>query len=452
MKVAICFSGSIRDFSSCYPSIKRYLLDNLNGDVFLHLWKMNDLTAIGTDTNKRFKWRNDSCNEDYVIQKLNPVRYQIDSYDESWEKKIISESGVDISRLSGDLIKYGINGTCMYYKIMMANQMAIDYASENNFHYDVIIRARLDFIWEDHITLDDFKDINDQTIFLIKDRYASHSGLATNDKFFAGSEIAMQTMSNLFHNIKTYQNMGLKVEGQTLNEFHIKNCNLNVRWIGHSQTYYKCMGRHAIKINRCNIYINNNKELDRLWFELAYYLMYQNYFVYYLNPDEKYHDLLSCFPNFSYYDGSPVNKIICTIGFEYYERFGGNQIVINNPTDKMCTNIQINQSIGIADLIDFVYSLIKTGNYKSSYSFTDKKIINDIVPNDPLIIKYLDHGYYPATFIGLNKGKFSVQVTNKKINCSRERLKIFNLIKYHNTSEPHLMPCNLHPNDTPVMN
>jgi hypothetical protein len=336
---------------------------------------MNNVADETMNTSQRFKWRNDACAEDYVVDRLKPIRYQIDTFSGEWEKRIIDESGLDLSRVPHDNLKYAINGTCMYYKIMKANQMAIEYANENDFQYDVIIRARLDFIWEDHIKLNDFKNIDDKTIFLIKDRYATHSRLETNDKFFAGSTKAMEIMCNLYNCIITYQNAGMKIECQTLNENHIKKSGLSVGWIGHSQTYYKCMGRHAIKITNRNIYINNDITLSKFWYQLAYHLMYQNYFVYYLNPDEEYDELLKCFPNFRYYDGSPVQKMICTVGYQYCDRLGGNQIIVNSTSDKRCTSIQINQNIGINDLIDFIFSLITMNRYCDSFSFTKKKTV-----------------------------------------------------------------------------
>ena len=53
MKIAICFSGAIRDFNTCIPSIQKYLLNNLNADIFLHLWKFSNDNSL----NINFKWR-----------------------------------------------------------------------------------------------------------------------------------------------------------------------------------------------------------------------------------------------------------------------------------------------------------------------------------------------------------------------------------------------------------
>src|SRR5207253_2105350 len=95
MKTAILFSGSIRDFETCIPSIKRFLLDNLNADIFLHLWKMPDMTKM--DTSVKFKWRTDSCTEQYVVDVLKPKRYVVDTYSNEWESTILKASGIDMS-------------------------------------------------------------------------------------------------------------------------------------------------------------------------------------------------------------------------------------------------------------------------------------------------------------------------------------------------------------------
>jgi len=450
MKIAIFFCGSIRSFPTCYPSIKRYLLNNLNADIFLHLWKMSNVSNL--ETNIDFKWQNDLCNENYVIDKLKPVKYIIDEYSDKWEKEILTECKIDITKLININEKnYGINACGMYYKIFKAFELVEEYSKINNIQYDIIIRARLDFIWEDNIFITDFINNNDNNIFLIRDRYATKAKVNSNDKFFAGNMTVMKKMCNLFNEIHNYQKAGIQIEGQTLNEYHINKNNLKINWIGHLYTYYKCMGRHIINSNGQFIIINNNNILEKLWYDLAYYLLYNNYIVIYLNKIDnlEYLDILSGFSNFRKLDNlnnlNVKKKIKCYIGTEVNNNYKNiNQIIINPNNiihNKIYTYISFNEKINNIELIDYIYSIILTKKYGGINNFNDKLIIYEIDIDEKVIYKYLDHGYYIGTINSYNKNNYLISFSNKQINTTRDTFKIFDIIKYQKNN--NIMPVNL---------
>ena len=425
MKVAICFSGSIRDFPTCLPSLRRYVLDNLNADIFLHLWKMDDVSDLSSD----FKWRNDHCREQYVIDQLKPISYVVDKYSDIWEKKILSESGII---LPNDIKSrnYGTNACGMYYKI----QQCFRLLEASNKKYDLIIRARLDFIWEDNIFLSDFNSIDDNKVFLIKDRYATHSKLLNNDKFFAGSPAVMKKMCNLFDYIKEYQAHLPMVEGQTLQKLHIQRLSLKVNWIGHAYTYYKCMEQHHITDNKQYIIIGDG--YPTLFFELSYYLLYHGYNIVYLNPPNN--SILTTFANFQVYNGTfNICRASCLISNTYKANFSIHQIIINNDQDFKNTTTIMTHNIPDKDLMHFIISIISTRQYGGYYNFTDTKEINDIDADEPVIFRYLDHGYYTTRIISYEKSKKKYKIAHGKetLLTSRENIKIINLLKYYSNDE-----------------
>ena len=456
MKTAIFFCGSIRDFPTCLPSLQRYVLNNLDADIFLHLWKMEDVSKL--DTNVDFKWKNDSCKEQYVLDQLKPVRYIIDTYTTDWENRILQESGVDMTKMTDpNLLNYGVNSCGMYYKIYEAFRMVEDYSTKNKIKYDIVIRARLDFIWEDHVHISDFNNATDNTIFLIRDKYATYSRLETNDKFFGGTYNAMKKMCNLFNCIKSYQMAGVMVEGQSLNQKHIKSSNLHVKWIGHANTYYKCMGRHSVKNNHKHILVGNNCPLDNFFYEMSYYLLYNDYNVVYMNKistdDKKIKNLLM-FRNFKFYDSTiDLDKINCFIGNCCNNNLKTNQIIIlDTPetadTNNKITKITINKNIFSEQLVDFIETIIKTQKYGNSYTFTDTFVADPIAINEPVIFKYLDHGYYTVKISAYDPGvkKYKMILGKTVVMSTRENIKIINLLKYYNSTKPTLMPVNLHKN------
>jgi len=457
MKIAICFSGSIRDFPTCLPSLKRYLLDNLNADIFLHLWKMDNTSELETDVN--FKWRNDSCAEDYVIDQLKPVSHVIDKYSEEWKTKIINDSCIKIDKLDAYLKSYAINACGMYYKINKCFELVEDYCGKNNTKYDIVIRARLDFIFEDHVLEKDFINFTDNKIFLIRDRYATHSKLVTNDKFFAGSFNAMKKMCDLFKYIHIYQPCLKMVEGQSLNEMHIRTSKFQATWIGHKHTYYKCMGRHRIFKNHKYIIIENNRLINDFLYELSYYLLYDGYNIIYLNKSDivnKQIDILSKFENFSFANESIIlNHAEYYIGNIYNKNLTNKQIIINystsdsagnttNNTPNNTTFIYTNKNIGTNNLVNFVVSIITTNQYGNTYCFDKELLVNEIDTNENVIYQYLDHGYYSAKILSYDKknNKYTLQVGKVIRNCTRNDFKIIDLIKYHKRIGATIMPIN----------
>ena len=146
MKTAICFSGAIRDFNYCISSIYKYFLNNMGDyDIYLHLWTFNNDNNIQYS----FKWRKDNIDIDNLLQILKPKNYIINEYSKEYEEFIIKESNIDISKIDNN---YGFNCCSMYWKI----KQCFELVKQSNINYDLIIRARLDFIWENHIYINDF--------------------------------------------------------------------------------------------------------------------------------------------------------------------------------------------------------------------------------------------------------------------------------------------------------
>lgn len=440
MKIAICFSGAIRDFNTCIPSIQKYLLNNLNADIFLHLWKFSNDNSL----NINFKWRDsniDNIAEKNIINILKPKSYIIDSYNLEWESKITSVISTD-KFIDGKSKQYSYNCCGMYYKIFQSYLLAKKYSIYNNVNYDLIIRARLDFIWENPIYLEDFINLNDDNIFLVKDRYATMSKLNTNDKFFAGTPLVMNYMSSIYLYLNKYQKQNIQIEGQTILENHIKNKNLNVIWLGDKNTYYKCMDRHNIYINNINIYINiDNKFIEN---ELAYYLLYNGYNVY-LDKTDIYINYLESFDNFIYhiaesdilYEYSIVNDKRDDINSKYLFIINNSKNTINNEN-----TININYNIIITLLmklnnsnikyfVRYICSLLNNNIINGKYVFNDILQIENIDTDENILYKYDDHGYYRSKY-KIKDGNKHIIIYNNIIKLvNRDDIIIYAIFKYY---------------------
>jgi len=153
MKIAICFSGAIRSFETCFPSIYRNLIQPTKADVFVRLLTYNttyDMNKLETN----MKIQKDECDIGYVLDKLKPVSYIIEEFTPDIEKNFID--GCDGYKLINQIQNkpeiekhkgYLVNAMGMYYGIKKSNDLRKKYEQENGIKYDVVIRARLDFKW-----------------------------------------------------------------------------------------------------------------------------------------------------------------------------------------------------------------------------------------------------------------------------------------------------------------
>lgn len=430
LKVAICFSGSIRDLNTCYPTLQKHLLDPLQPDIFLHLWSLTDMDDL---PGKNLKWRPDRCSVDQVLDKLKPVKYVIDRYDKNWEKQIIDTARVQFTTTKTETDKlYAINACGMYYKIRECYRLLKDYCATTKTVYELVIRARLDFIWEETIDKQTFAPFAHNVLYLIKDRYATRSKITTNDKFFAGSMPIMDKMCSLFDYIAHYETIDQVIEGQRLHQLHIEQLNLPVRWIGSMDTYYKCAVRHAIRQCKWTIVMDNNHYLPLFWYELAYYLLMHNYRVIYKQATNASHaKILHCFDHFN--TVSSNQNVLCSI--QITKENVHYCITIN--ANHQQTTVHLNAAFQNSILVDFVSSLISTRTFNQNYHFNASSIVLQMDKNEPIIYKNLDHGYYPATLIEQKNDIYTILCNNATINTDRKYIRIINLAKYvKNTTMP----------------
>lgn len=424
MKVAICFSGAIRYFDKTYPSLQKYILNNFpDADIFMHMWEMNNESIENLEYN--FKWVVDNSDTKKIIELLKPKDYVIDIFNNNWENIIKSESNIsfDIINKNEKNKNYGFNCISMYWKIMKCYELAKNYSSINNFKYDLIMRIRLDFIWEKHITPELFLPIEDN-VYLIQDRYATLSNKINNDKFFAGNEFIMDKMSNIFKYIKFLYNKKYILDGQVINEAFIKEFNINHKWIGDINTYYKCMSRHTkISNYKKNILIhdlNNNIFLNNLSYELLKEGFNVNSYL--LDDYNKYFTI--------YKELNIKNEKL----YDYNIKINGNVIYINDTQLKFNNNL-LNNILNKNNyyLIDFIISFLKNNNRLNYYYFNNIENINNIQNNEKIIYKYLDKGYYNCSFINFNdnNNKYIILLSNKIIQVNRNNFKIVNLINYY---------------------
>jgi len=184
MKIALCFSGFARTFKHTYPYLKKYILDHLNPDVFFYGY---------TDIDN-------GISEEDIVNLYKPKKFYFKEYDEDAKNKIWDAYGTrqigEIRMLSS---MQPINILSQYYNLFNSNQLKKQYEEENNFKYDIVIRARTDCYFYRYFSEEELK-VEKNCVYIpdIWDFGHVSSGFAYGD-----SE-SMDVYSDLFNKIRQY--------------------------------------------------------------------------------------------------------------------------------------------------------------------------------------------------------------------------------------------------------
>jgi len=261
-KVAVIFAGQIRSFKTCWPSIYKHVIVPFEPhvDVFMHLWEFGeDVSEYREEGNylTQFKIQNDECSKEYVIEKCDKILkgFVCDKWSKEWENKIMEECrGYEIiENMNEHDRNYAVSCICMYYKIMLSNNLRLEYQKENNNEYDLVIRARLDFKWSENVP---FMNLKNNQIAFVNDNYAKHN---CNDKFFMGTPNVIDTVCQLPYELYDIWNeKRVRIfEGQEVNKWKLKSMGLELIKFGSLGTYEKFVGRHRVSFKHKYYAVNN---------------------------------------------------------------------------------------------------------------------------------------------------------------------------------------------------
>lgn len=233
MRVAICISGAIRSYKSTCMSFFNNIIRSIKlqdrsikVDIFMSVWKFSK--EAKKDLAVQFKWRPDQGTFEHAKRVYKPKLAECKVYTKEVESKLLNECKFD------EIIKdhkenYVANAIGMYYKIYRANELKKQYEKENNFKYDIVIRCRPDFSFEDPLLLEHLKLATNNTIIKPRDSYSIKSD--SNDKFSLGTSEVMDKYCDLYHRIYEYYKKGCVIEGQNLDKFHCDQLKLEKKWI-----------------------------------------------------------------------------------------------------------------------------------------------------------------------------------------------------------------------------
>jgi hypothetical protein len=133
-RIAVCFSGQARHWRTAAENIKKFFAVagryhpeiglEVHTDFFIHTWDTNTWRMPKTDHNIFVDEKHND--KDDIIAAFNPVKFHQDEfikehYPRSWDP--------------------------MFYSFSKSLQLKREYELEQNFEYDLVIKARLDIVY-----------------------------------------------------------------------------------------------------------------------------------------------------------------------------------------------------------------------------------------------------------------------------------------------------------------
>ena len=234
-KIALCFSGNIRDIDHTKDFWKKFIKEN-DVDVYASFWDI-ERPELG-DTIDNFK-------RIYDVKEIEIEKYS--NFKKSTLDTITQHISPPDSLLS-NLRAYAkeFHTYSMWYKIWKCNMLS----KSLDVDYDVVIRARTDSYLDEtfHIVQNDMLNVPVGRVYT--DNWKNSDGV--NDIFGYGSPKIMDYYSSTFLNLLEYVNTGhYMIPPEHLLTVHMSKVNLNIRFFPHRLTVTRnSKGRDAEVYNK----------------------------------------------------------------------------------------------------------------------------------------------------------------------------------------------------------
>jgi len=219
MRVAVCYSGFLRNIQKTFPNITKKMLNEHEVDFFVHTWNVDEYSdeisyskniispkLILVEDQKRFE-RNP-----YGFINCNTTSDQyLEDLKSSEENKKFFEPPSEQNNFKFDkeleVVKFGYyssfpyNFLSQFYSFYKTIDLKKVYEQNNDFEYDCVIRIRPDVYLYDHIDLNTL----DMSIMNVFDAPChKETDLTINDHFACSSSKLLDLYSECFLFLPTY--------------------------------------------------------------------------------------------------------------------------------------------------------------------------------------------------------------------------------------------------------
>lgn len=159
-RIALCLSGQMRTYRECYANLKRFVLDPLHPDIFVHTWrnsgctnKMDEILARRYNRFIRrftaFEFPESEVTYEELEILYAPRKAVIEEFVDSYTNEL---AGIRVPEVLKQKEPKHYRGSLpMFYKMKQCNELRRTYEKEHDFQYDIVIRLRPDLMFEEPI-------------------------------------------------------------------------------------------------------------------------------------------------------------------------------------------------------------------------------------------------------------------------------------------------------------
>ena len=216
MKIAACFSGTLRQFKTCYKTFKEHIVDanSCDVDIFVSTWKSKV---------RHFKKQvPDEGSFKEMLELYNPVSVARETYGQAKRIGLYKESKMDKFQKAAqkfwkcsaqhrkDKCRFcGTNNIHnqigQLYNIWNVNELKKEHEETYKFKYDLVIRNRFDNYFLDSLTDSVVEGVCNGSIWVPYgfDDFPEYGG-GINDQFAIGTSESMDIYSNMYPNMYKY--------------------------------------------------------------------------------------------------------------------------------------------------------------------------------------------------------------------------------------------------------
>lgn len=198
MKVALQFTGQLRNFEYSYQFFKEFLLDYINPDIFLSTWEDPNVELF------KELYKNCICRTDpHTKEFLHNNNLQL----------LIHQAKFGYQ----DPNTKNYNMICGLYHKYMCNQLRMQYETQNNIKYDVIIVTRPDLILAEPFNIELLNYTKDYLLIPA----GSDWECGTNDLFAVGNPHNINIYCNLIVYLPIYISTPVILNPEHLLKYHL---------------------------------------------------------------------------------------------------------------------------------------------------------------------------------------------------------------------------------------
>lgn len=210
MRVAIIIPGMLRNFETTYARFKRFVMDELNPDIFFSGYP----NKMGLE----------HC-EEKLVELYKPKKYVLREYTNELRKEICPNEGLyDSFKRSESTPHTWMSGV---WNVKMANLLRKEYEKDNGIQYDLVIKCRIDTFFYAKISEKDIHLALDGNILIPNAwDFKSVNPIAVSDVFAMSTPDIIDIYCNLYDHVDDYVRSGDIFHPESLCGRHIANNNL----------------------------------------------------------------------------------------------------------------------------------------------------------------------------------------------------------------------------------